>query len=193
MEKSVIAAAAATLIWCSILGTAATASPESPKAVEKWIETLTHKQEKVTKLHFYFHRLAGAATTGVAIATATTMINPNPMGFGSAVIKDDPMTVGPELSSTHIGYSQGLSATSSLEDIVLTEYFTLYFTDPTRNGSTLAILGSNPLLHKYREMPIVGGTGVFRLARGIATYQTYFYNATTREACVEADLVVFHF
>lgn len=37
------------------------------------------------------------------------------------------------------------------------------FTDGDYNRSTLSLLG--PVLHEYREMPIVGGSGVFRMAR----------------------------
>lgn len=187
MDKSLIAAA--TAIWCSaILAMASSSSSQSPNEVEKWIRNVTHKQEKVTKLHFYFHR---RNTTGVVVAKAN-MTNPPGTGFGLVVIKDDPLTLGPELSSTHIGYAQGMSASSSLEDVVLSEQFTFFFTDEVHNGSTLAVLGRNPILHKYREMPVVGGTGVFRLARGVVTYQTYFYNSTSGDASVEADVVVFH-
>ncbi|KAH6824544.1 hypothetical protein C2S53_010358 [Perilla frutescens var. hirtella] len=191
MKKLVIAAT--LILWSSILGKVSP-SLESPKAVEKWVETLIHKQEKLTKLHFYFHRLAGAAPSGVVIAAAADMTNrPNPTGFGETVIKDDPLTLRPELSSTRIGYVQGMATSASLNDVVLVDYFTLSFIDPTHNGSTLAVLGSNPILHKYREMPVVGGTGVFRLARGVVTYQTNSFNATSGEACIEVDAIIFHF
>nr|GEY55146.1 dirigent protein 22-like [Tanacetum cinerariifolium] len=71
-----------------------------------------------------------------------------------------------------------------------------YFHDTTTgprkyNGSSLQFLGSNPIFHRVREMSIVGGTGVFRLARGIASLQTYFVNDTS--SIVEYSLVVIHY
>ncbi|WMV51597.1 hypothetical protein MTR67_044982 [Solanum verrucosum] len=47
----------------------------------------------------------------------------------------------------------------------------LVFTSDEYNGSTLSVLGRNPA---FREMPIVGGSGVFRLAQGSATAKMYW-------------------
>ncbi|XP_057807746.1 pterocarpan synthase 1-like [Salvia miltiorrhiza] len=188
MKKSMIV----VILWSSILCKAmAGSSPlENPKAVEKWVETLikSNKQEKLSKLHFYFHRLGGGASSPSAVVVAKANAT-MPNSFGLTVIRDDPLTVGPEMSSAHIGYAQGMSATVSLEEVVLVDYFTLSFGD----GSSLAVVGSNAIFHEYRELPIVGGTGAFRLARGVVTFQTYFFNATTRDASIQADAVVFHY
>ncbi|KAK7836913.1 dirigent protein 7 [Quercus suber] len=48
------------------------------------------------------------------------------------------------------------------------------FTTRKFNGSSLTILGRNAALQPLREMPIIGGTGAFRLARGFGTAKTYF-------------------
>ncbi|KAL1535067.1 dirigent protein 1-like [Salvia divinorum] len=173
------------VIWLSA-AISSMASDQSPKAVEKWVERLPQRHEKVTKLHFYFHRLGGSAPSAAIIARANTT---TPTSFGLAVMRDDPLTAGPEISSAHMGYAQGMSATVSLEEVVLVDYFTLSFTD----GSTLAVLGSNAIFHQYRELPIVGGTGAYRLARGVITFQTYFFNSTTRVASIQADAVVIHY
>ncbi|KAL0429234.1 UNVERIFIED_CONTAM: Dirigent protein 2 [Sesamum radiatum] len=188
MGKSQILAALFTL-FSAILAIPSSSS-QNPKDVQKWAETLTHKEEKITKLHFYFHRIAGK--TGVGVVSQANMTSPSRADFGFLVIKDDPLTLGPELSSTHIGYAQGMSALASLEDVALAESFTFVFTDGAHNGSTVAVLGSNFILHEYREMPVVGGSGVFRLARGVVTYRTVFYN-TNGDAAVEVNLVALHF
>ncbi|KAG6406265.1 hypothetical protein SASPL_133865 [Salvia splendens] len=180
MKKSVLTFIG--IIWLSA-AISSMAIDQSPKAVEKWFKSLPQRHEKVTKLHFYFHRLGGSAATIAKANTAT------PNSFGLTVMRDDPLTVGPDISSARIGYAQGMSSTVSLEEVVLVDYFTLSFTD----GSTLAVLGSNAIFHQYRELPIVGGTGAYRLARGVITFQTYFFNPTTREASIQADGLVFHY
>ena len=41
------------------------------------------------------------------------------------------------------------------------------------NGSSFSIVARNPVMNEVREMPIVGGTGVFRLSRGYCLARTY--------------------
>ncbi|PHT84087.1 Dirigent protein 22 [Capsicum annuum] len=69
----------------------------------------------------------------------------------------------------------------------------LVFTKGKYNGSTLSILGYNQIFHEYREMPIIGGSGVFRLAQGIATAKTYWADNATQNAIVEYHVVVLHY
>lgn len=65
------------------------------------------------------------------------------------------------------------------------------FTSGKHNGSSLTVLGRNPVVHSVRELPIIGGTGVFRLARGFALAKTYFINTTL--AIVEYNVVALHY
>ncbi|KAL0397594.1 UNVERIFIED_CONTAM: Dirigent protein 21 [Sesamum calycinum] len=189
MEKSLIIAGLFTL--CSAILAIPSSSSQTPKDVQKWAQTLTHKEEKITKLHFYFHRLGNK--TGVPVVSQANITSPSPTDFGSLFIKDDPLTLGPELSSTQVGYAQGMSATVSIRNAAIVESFTFVFTDGAHNGSTVAVLGINFLLHEYREMAVVGGSGVFRLARGVVSYRTVFYNISTGDASVEVNLVASHF
>ncbi|TXG49794.1 hypothetical protein EZV62_025669 [Acer yangbiense] len=45
----------------------------------------------------------------------------------------------------------------------------------------------------YAEMPIVGGSGVFRFARGYAQAKTYSWNPKTGNAVVEYNVYVLHY
>ena len=58
---------------------------------------------------------------------------------------------------------------------------------------TLSILRRNPTLDKVREMPIVGGTGVFRYARDYALAKTFSFNQKTGDAVIEYNVSVLHF
>ncbi|KAG5539146.1 hypothetical protein RHGRI_019637 [Rhododendron griersonianum] len=58
------------------------------------------------------------------------------------------------------------------------------------NGSTLGILGRNRVLDPVREMPIVGGSGLFMFARGYALARTVQYSLKTGDAVVEYNVFV---
>ncbi|ERN10266.1 hypothetical protein AMTR_s05303p00003300 [Amborella trichopoda] len=67
------------------------------------------------------------------------------------------------------------------------------FTEGKLNGSELTVVGRNPILNKVREMSVVGGNGVFRLARGYARLRTYSFNATNLNALMEYHVAVIHY
>ncbi|KAM3343664.1 dirigent protein 22 [Capsicum galapagoense] len=164
-----------------------------PKAVEKWFKKLPYAKQKVTKFHFYFHdTLTGKNPTAVTIAQSN-MTSKSPTFFGSVSMMDDPLTVGPEPNSTIIGRAQGIYGSADQNEASLLMNLNFVFTTGKYNGSTLSVLGRNPVFHQYREMPITGGSGVFRLARGIATAKTYWFNTTSGDAIVEYNVVVLHY
>lgn len=49
----------------------------------------------------------------------------------------------------------------------------VYLHDGPYSGSTFSVLGRNPIRSEVREMPVVGGTGIFRLARGYCLAKTH--------------------
>ncbi|GMP37569.1 hypothetical protein CsSME_00009181 [Camellia sinensis var. sinensis] len=174
----------AILILCSMVMAmpAVHGIAESPKDVEKWFESLNHAKEKVTKLHFYFHDIqSGNNPTSITVAQANNSLS-SPTFFGLINMVDNPLTEGPKLTSKQLGRAQGIFGASSLEE-VYGEF----------NGSTLALLGRNSIFHEYREMSIVGGSGVFRLARGIATAKTYSINTNLGDAVVEYHVIAIHY
>ncbi|KAL0356599.1 UNVERIFIED_CONTAM: Dirigent protein 23 [Sesamum calycinum] len=166
---------------------------EGPEAVEEWFKNLPYAKEKVTKLHFYFHDIvSGKNPSAITVAQSNSSLH-SPTMFGVIRMMDDALTVGPEPDSKIIGRAQGIYGSASLEEIGLLMTLNYVFTHGKYNGSTLSVLGHNPILHKYREMPIVGGSGVFRLARGIATANTVWFNATSQDAVVEYNVIVLHY
>lgn len=67
------------------------------------------------------------------------------------------------------------------------------FLEGKYNGSTLSILWTNNVFLPIREMPIVGGSGIFRFARGYALAKTRFFNLTTGDAVIEYNVYVLHY
>ena len=106
---------------------------------------------------------------------------------------DDPLTVQPELGSKRVGKAQGTYTSASQSEFGLLMVLNFVFTEGKYNGSSLSVLGRNAVAAAAREMPIVGGSGLFRLARGYALARTYTFNTTTLDAVVEYDVYVFHY
>nr|XP_043613184.1 dirigent protein 22-like [Erigeron canadensis] len=164
---------------------------QGPKGVEKWFKELPLKKEKVTKLHFYFHdTTTGPGQTAYQIAESNISSTTRTQ-FGRTFMFDNPLTVEPDIRSMRIGKGQGFFGAASFDEPRFLMNLNFVFTQGKYNGSTLQFLGTNPILHQVREMSIVGGTGFFRLARGIATAQTFFLNDTS--SIVEYNVVVIHY
>ncbi|KAD6795679.1 hypothetical protein E3N88_06575 [Mikania micrantha] len=164
---------------------------QDPLAVEDWFKGMNTMKEKITKLHFYFHDIvSGKSPTAMRVAQPTSYTSLT--GFGNVVMADDALTAGPEPNSTIVGRAQGIYASASMVDLGFLMTMNLAFSDGDFNGSSLSLLGRNPVLHEYREMPIVGGSGVFRMARGIATAKTYSFNLLG-DAVVEYNVIVSHY
>ncbi|KAM6547875.1 hypothetical protein CsatB_019551 [Cannabis sativa] len=154
---------------------------------------LLNKKEQLTHLHFYFHDIvSGPNPTALQVASAKTS-NTSSTGFGVVVVIDDPLTEGPEPNSKVVGRAQGIYASASQSDVGLLMVLNYVFTEGKFNGSTLSILGRNAVFSAVREMPIVGGTGLFRFARGYAQAKTHTFNLTSGDAVVEYNVYVLHY
>ncbi|CAI0402721.1 unnamed protein product [Linum tenue] len=71
--------------------------------------------------------------------------------------------------------------------------FNFAFTEGKYNGSNLSVLGRNGVLSEVREMPVVGGSGLLRFARGYAQARTQERDVNTGDAVVEYNVYVFHY
>ncbi|XP_018732979.2 dirigent protein 23 [Eucalyptus grandis] len=184
---------AALALVVATVATLARAEADDLVKLDAWFTRLSHAKRKTTRLHFYFHdTLSGRNPTAVRVAKST-MTEKSPTLFGVVNMIDDPLTKGPEPESPLVGRAQGFYGSVGLESTALHMNMNLVFTTPEYNGSTLSILGHNPALETFREMPVVGGTGVFRLASGVVTAKTYFLNLTTGDAVVEYKVIVLHY
>ncbi|XP_022743512.1 dirigent protein 22-like [Durio zibethinus] len=151
------------------------------------------KREKLTHLHFYFHDIvSGRNPTAVRVADAA-MTNKSQTGFGAVVMVDDPLTVAPERNSKLVGKAQGIYASAAQEEVGLLMVMNFAFMEGKYNGSSLSLLGRNTVFSTVREMPIVGGSGLFRFARGYAQAKTHIFDIKSGDAVVEYNVYVFHY
>jgi hypothetical protein len=147
-----------------------------------------------THLHFYFHdTVSGKSPTAVRVVSPPAGASSSPMSmFGMVNVMDDPLTEGPEQGSAAVGRAQGLYMGSDQAKLGFLQAMNLVFTAGDYNGSTLALLGRNCPLDAVRELPVVGGTGTFRFARGYALLRTHWLDFNTGDATVEYDVYVMH-
>ncbi|KAJ0095147.1 hypothetical protein Patl1_17049 [Pistacia atlantica] len=119
------------------------------------------RTEKTSHLHFYFHDIVGGKNpTAVKIA--------GPLNRRA----------------------QGLYAIAAQEDLSLLMVVNFAFMEGEYNGSSISILGRNPVFNDVREMPIVGGSGLFRFASGYALAHTIWFDSKTGDATVEYNVYV---
>ncbi|KAK9048729.1 hypothetical protein SSX86_032305 [Deinandra increscens subsp. villosa] len=137
------------------------------------------RKRNATHIQFYMHDTPGGSNPS-AVRVAGEPINSTGanmgamFGFGSIFVMDNSLTATPDANSTLIGRAQGIYVMASQEnELSLLMTLTYNFVSGIYNGSSLSIVGRNPVMNEVREMPVVGGTGVFRLARGFALAKTH--------------------
>ncbi|KAK7396323.1 hypothetical protein VNO78_17242 [Psophocarpus tetragonolobus] len=113
--------------------------------------------------------------------------------FRAPDMADDPLTVGPERDSKEVGRGQGMFGFADENELGLVMLLNFAFTEGKYNGSGLSMVGRNMVLTALREMPIVGGSGLFRFARGYAQANTHTLDINTGDAVVEFNIYVFHY
>ncbi|KAM0830071.1 hypothetical protein ACQ4PT_066457 [Festuca glaucescens] len=113
--------------------------------------------------------------------------------FGMVVVIDDPLTDGSDLNSSRIvGRAQGTYIASGKDSLALLMNMNFVFAAGQYNGSTVAIMGRNSAMDEVREMAVIGGTGVFRWARGYAQARTHTFDLKTGDASVEYNVFIRH-
>lgn len=157
-------------------------SSQGPQPVDTWFQNLSKNNlvPKTEIIQVYVQDILGGPGQTVYEIARSNITSSTSFGvFGQLFMSDDLLTAGPDPSSQPLGRAQGLVGFCDLNELVLYLSVNFYFRGGPYNGSTISVVGRNPKLNAARELSIVGGTGVFRLARGIAVASTYMnYNAT---------------
>ncbi|KAK4767337.1 hypothetical protein SAY86_015087 [Trapa natans] len=158
------------------------------------LEEIRHrlKSQKLTRLQFYMHDLVLVSDPTSVKVAGVPGSNRTTVNFGDLYVLDDPLTAGPSLTSTAVGRAQGIYSFSSKDSITLMMSVNMVFTGGKYNGSTVTVIGRNAVLNKVRELPVVGGTGAFRLARGFVQISTAILDAPTLSMVLNCSLYVLH-
>lgn len=145
--------------------------------------------QKTSHLHFYFRDIvSGKSPSAVRVAGPP---NSSIFDFGNMMMVDEALTEGPKLTSKLVGRAKGFYAMASQNEASLLMVMNFVFMEGKYNGSSITILGRNPVF--VREMPIVGGSGLFRHARGYALAHTISVEPKNGDAIVEYHVYIWHF
>ena len=147
--------------------------------------------EKKAHLHFYMLDIVSGPNP-TAIKVVTNLVNGSLFTFGVITAVDDPLTEGPSPTSKLMGRAQGLYSHASLQGASLLFTLNFVFVEGKYNGSTLAVVGRDDVSEAVRELPVVGGTGRFRLARGYALLKTHVVDLSSGDAILELDVYIMH-
>lgn len=149
--------------------------------VDTWFRNINIRptMPKTTIIQLYVQDVLGGPGQTVHEIARSNITSTSPTSFGQLFMSDDLLTAEPDPGSQAIGRAQGLVGFADLNEFALYLSVNFFFKGGPYNGSTISVLGRNPVLDATRELSIVGGTGVFRLARGVAVASTLMdYNAT---------------
>ncbi|XP_057796769.1 dirigent protein 22-like [Salvia miltiorrhiza] len=148
---------------------------------------------KETKMSFYYHDYAGGpnATTIEARGPSTEPLSF--IRFGASFVTDDPITEEIEEGSTLIARGRGTYVISALDGTHAQVVMSIVFINGEYKGSTLEIQGSYAQFERLNEAAVVGGTGIFRLARGYATYEVLSYDSVSGYSVTQSNMTVLHY
>ncbi|KAE8687034.1 Dirigent protein 4 [Hibiscus syriacus] len=184
MKKSLI------LAWILVLGKAMAMAP--PHGYYSKTKPYVPAPQKLTHLHFFLHdTLSGQNPSAVIVARPNMTTASVP--FGEVIVVDDPLTVGPNITSEVIGNAQGLWVSTGRDVLTLMVYLDFGFMKGQFNGSSISMFSRNPITETERELAVGGGRGKFRMAKGFAQLKTYFRNSTLRNSIVEYKVTVIHY
>ncbi|EPS69503.1 hypothetical protein M569_05266, partial [Genlisea aurea] len=126
-------------------------------------------------LNFFFHdilydgRNSDNATSAIVAAPAwgNRTVLAGRKHFGDVVIFDDPITLDGDLRSAPVGRAQGMYLYDRKEVFTAWLGFSFVF-----ESGSITFSGSDPLMDRRRDISVIGGTGDFFMARGVATLMT---------------------
>ncbi|CAE5967144.1 unnamed protein product [Arabidopsis arenosa] len=183
MSNLILILAAQILLFTAVASAGDFAKELNPKRF--------HKKEKLTHLRVYWHDiLSGQNPTAIMIQKA---VSNSSTSFGSITMMDNALTSDVPVNSTVVGQAQGFYAGAAQRELGFLMAMNFAFKTGKYNGSTITILGRNTVFSKVREMPVVGGSGVFRLARGYVEARTKWFDPKTGDATVEYNCYVLHY
>ena len=138
-----------------------------------------NKQKPCKQLVLYYHDILFGGED-MANATSAIVANKTNLGgfnFGMLVVFDDPMTKDAHLLSPPVARAQGFYFYDMKSEYNAWFAYTLVF-NSTEDKGTLNIMGADMMGEKARDLSVVGGTGDFFMAKGIATFKTDTFQGT---------------
>lgn len=165
-------------------------TPQNLDEHEAWFGNLANAKQKVARIRFYVQDVIAGGNATVWEVARANITHTSPSTFGQVVVMDDLITATPDPNSMKLGRGQGILTSMDLQVPALGMNINYFFTAGEYNGSSITIVGRNQILNGVRELPIVGGTGLFRMARGYSISRTMSFDPVKNHGVIEHNLFI---
>ncbi|KAG0480873.1 hypothetical protein HPP92_011731 [Vanilla planifolia] len=143
--------------------------------------------EKEMNLRFFMHEyFKPPHATTIKVVSTTKNNRPEIGSFGDIYVLDNPLTSRGVVGSEILGRAQGIVAVTSItNDSYYVSLNVAFGKGGPWSGSSITVLGwyQEPI----GEIPVVGGTGSFRDAKGYVVLQLVSFNLTSVVGLYEMD------
>ncbi|XP_051145919.1 dirigent protein 22-like [Andrographis paniculata] len=138
---------------------------------------ITRPGEKSAIIRYYVHGASGGPSQGIYEVAKASVTDSSPTQFGQLSVLDCTITADYDENSTELGHVQGMMMSADRRERAMAMVVNVVFTAGPYNGSSLSVLGRNPLeITTGRVLPIAGGSGTFLMARGYVLENTYSFD-----------------
>ncbi|TVU37621.1 hypothetical protein EJB05_10946, partial [Eragrostis curvula] len=140
----------------------------------------SHADEPCKRMTVYYHDILynggnNANATSAAATQPTPLsrsVSTNDTYFGELIVFDDLVTAEQAMSSEPVARAQGFYFYNKKDGYNAWFAFSLVFNSTASYTGTLELMGADIMAAKTRDISVVGGTGDFLMARGVATLST---------------------
>ncbi|XP_051143514.1 dirigent protein 21-like [Andrographis paniculata] len=146
-------------------------------------------EKKFSKLQFYVHDYVSGPNQSVYDVAESTVTGSSGTWFGRVQVADHLLTVGPEPESERVGRVQGIHVNADLHVAAIGVNWNFHFDDG--EGSTVTVVGRLVAFAAEGELSIVGGTGKYLMARGVALKRTLKMDPATYNSVMQYTLYVY--
>ncbi|KAI3458401.1 hypothetical protein Pfo_015064 [Paulownia fortunei] len=154
---------------------------EMTQSLDQWFKNLNQEKATLTKFQVYIHANFAISEDQTVYEVATAEItSKSPTNFGRILVIDNPLTTGSDPESQFMGRYQGMNAYSDFNEASANMNMNIIFSGGEYDGSTLSIMGRQPVYEEVRVLSIIGGTGVFRFAKGTVLASTLSSDPVTK-------------
>ncbi|GER50859.1 disease resistance-responsive (dirigent-likeprotein) family protein [Striga asiatica] len=140
------------------------------------------RNSTLTKLQIYIHAdfLVHSKTQTVFEVASCDITAESPGFYGRVYVIDNPLTVTADPGSEYLGRYQGTNVYSDFREPAANMNMAMTFEGGIYEGSTISIFGRQPVNEEVRVLSVVGGTGIFRLAKGVVLARTVSLDSITK-------------
>nr|WCZ54766.1 dirigent protein 12 [Phryma leptostachya subsp. asiatica] len=146
---------------------------EISQSLDRWFKSLNQEKATLTKLQVYIQATFAKSKDQTVFEVASSEItSQSPTNFGRIIVIDNGLTIGTDPDSQSLGRYQGMNTYADFKDTATNMNMNIIFSGGDYDGSTISVMGRQPIMQEVRVLTVIGGSGAFRFAKGIVLAST---------------------